>query len=113
MEVSQLLIDARRSAGLTQAELAVRSGTSQATLCAYETGAKGPTAATLSRILAATGRRLSTRPATAAVRTPSAVELSHRGRILAQVIDLAERLPSRRVATLGYPRLAATQSSRA
>lgn len=43
----------RRQAGLTQAELAARAGTSQPTIAAYETGAKSPTLRTLERLAAA------------------------------------------------------------
>jgi transcriptional regulator with XRE-family HTH domain len=97
--------DARLAAGLTQAELARRSGTSQATLSAYEHGTKVPSASTLARVLAAAGRRLVTRPASRAVLTPTGAELERRGRILVQVLELAERLPKRRARTLRFPPL--------
>ena len=108
MNTAREISAARRAAGLTQVELAERSGTSQATISAYEHGTKIPSSVTLSRVLAAAGRRLTTAPAAAPVRTPSGYELEHRGRVLAQVLDLAERLPARRPRRLGYPRLAAT-----
>jgi transcriptional regulator with XRE-family HTH domain len=98
-----LLRDARQRAGLTQAELAERSGTSQATLSAYERDRKVPSAATLARLLAAAGRRLATQPASRPVVIPTAAQLEERGRILAQVIDLAERLPARHAPSLRYP----------
>jgi transcriptional regulator with XRE-family HTH domain len=88
---------------MTQTQLAQASGTSQATLSAYERGNKVPSATTLARILAAAGRRLSTRPASRPVITPSVRELENRGRILAQVIELAEALPSKRDGKLAYP----------
>jgi transcriptional regulator with XRE-family HTH domain len=97
---------ARRAAGLTQMELAERSGTSQATISAYEHSTKTPSSVTLTRVLAAAGRRLTTAPASAPVCAPSADELEHRGRVLAQVLDLAERLPAGRPRRLAYPRLA-------
>jgi transcriptional regulator with XRE-family HTH domain len=99
---------ARHAAGLTQMELAERSGTSQATISAYEHSTKIPSSVTLSRVLAAAGRRLTTAPASAPVCAPSAHELEHRGRVLAQVLDLAERLPTGRPRRLAYPRLAAS-----
>ena len=55
-EYSRYLIRlARMRAKLTQAELARRAGTSQATISAYESGRKSPTVATLSRLLRASG----------------------------------------------------------
>jgi transcriptional regulator with XRE-family HTH domain len=103
--ISKLLRDARTRSGLTQAELASRSGTSQAALSAYERGRKDPAASTASRILAAAGHRLVAEPAGRPVVTPSPAELAERGRILAQVIDLAERLPGRTARELRYPPL--------
>jgi transcriptional regulator with XRE-family HTH domain len=96
---------ARARAGLTQAELAERSGTSQATISAYEHGSKTPSTATLTRVLAAAATRLTVAPASCAVRVPAAAELEERGRILAQVLDLAERLPARPSRRLASPRL--------
>src|SRR3954454_24575352 len=101
---------ARQAADLTQAELAERSGTSQATISAYEHGTKTPTPATLGRVLAAAGRRLTTAPASRPVRAPPAGELEQRGGVLAQVVALAGRLPARRAAALRYPRLSQTRS---
>ncbi len=105
MDTGFLIRDARRAAGLTQADLAERSGTSQATLSAYERDRKTPSAATLARLLAASGRRLATRPASRPVVTPTGAQLEERGRILAQVIDLAERLPARHAEALRFPPL--------
>ena len=102
-----IIRDARLDAGLTQAELAGRSGTSQATLSAYESGSKMPSAITMARVLAAAGRRMTTVPVGRPVVTPGRAELERRGRTLAQVLDLAERLPARHAATLRYPRLGA------
>ena len=101
--IGDLIHEARKRAGLTQAELAELSGTSQATLSAYERGHKGPSAATLARVLAAAGARLAAVPARRPVRLPSRGELERRGRILAQTLDLAERLPARHSPDLRYP----------
>lgn len=49
--VKTLLERARRGSGLSQRELARRSGTSQATLSTYEHGTKSPTLAVAQRIL--------------------------------------------------------------
>ncbi len=94
MHTASLLREARLEAGLTQAELASRSGTSQATLSAYERGQKSPSTATLERILAATGRRLATEPAARTVRSPGAAMLAQVGKTLEQVIELAAELPT-------------------
>lgn len=96
---------------MTQAELAERSGTSQATVSAYENGAKTPTPDTLERVLAAAGMRLTAVPASRPVRVPAGGELESRGRVLAQVLDLAERLPSRRSRTLRFPRLPSSKAA--
>lgn len=105
MNTADEIRSARRDAGLTQAELARRSGTSQATISAYEHGAKTPSPETLGRVLAAAGRRLTTAPASRPVHVPTAGELERRSRVLAQVIDLAERLPTRSSPQLRFPRL--------
>ncbi|MFA5785740.1 MAG: helix-turn-helix domain-containing protein [Actinomycetota bacterium] len=53
-----LIANARRAAGLSQAELARRAGTSQPAVALYESGAKAPNAATLERLLRAAGAEL-------------------------------------------------------
>lgn len=105
MNTSVLLRDARRRAGLTQAELARRGGTSQATLSAYENGAKSPCADTLERVLAAAGVRLAGVPATRPVRAPAGAALERAGRGLVEVIELAAQLPTRHSGELAFPRL--------
>ena len=97
---------ARTRAGLSQAQLAARTGTSQTTISAYETGSKQPSVATLSRLLAAAGARLVVEPA-ASVVEPSPAELKRAGETLAEVIALAEALPHEPEQKLRYPRLAA------
>jgi transcriptional regulator with XRE-family HTH domain len=96
---------------MTQTELAERSGTSQATISAYEHGAKAPTADTLARVLAAAGMRLTAVPASSPVRVPGGSELESRGRVLAQVLDLAERLPAKRSGKLRFPRLPSSKAA--
>jgi transcriptional regulator with XRE-family HTH domain len=51
MEISGLVKDARRAAGITQARLANNAGTVQPAVAAYESGARTPTIATLTRLL--------------------------------------------------------------
>jgi predicted nucleotidyltransferase/DNA-binding XRE family transcriptional regulator len=66
-EIKSLIRVARLEAGLTQAELAARAGTSQPAVARYERGSVAPTLSTFERLLAACGRRaiVSTVPASA------------------------------------------------
>ena len=90
---------------MTQREFARRSGTSQATLSAYENSSRIPSAATLERILAAAGQRLSSEPAARPVHTSNQTDLEERGRILVDVLTLADALPFERTGPLRYPPL--------
>jgi transcriptional regulator with XRE-family HTH domain len=105
MSAAALIREARRRAGLTQQELAARSGTSQPTLSTYESGRKDPSVATLERLLAATGAQLAVKrdPAAASWSEAHAEIAGHR---LAEVLALAEALPARRRGRLRYPSLA-------
>ena len=105
MDAATALRSARRASGLTQAELASRGGTSQATLSAYERGRKQPSLATLGRLLAATGSRLAVERAERPVVQVPPSELARRGRILEEVLALAEALPARHQRELRFPRL--------
>jgi transcriptional regulator with XRE-family HTH domain len=104
MNPATALRDARRQAGLSQAQLAERTGTSQPTISAYERGAKQPSVSTLARLLAMTGHQLEAQPPIGAP-GPTAAELAERGRRLSEVLSLAEALPGRRRHALPYPRL--------
>ena len=112
MDSGHAIREARLEAGLSQTELAERSGTSQATLSAYEHGRKLPSAETLSRVLAAAGVRLATEAAERPVRSPGRRRLERLGRTLGEVIELAAELPSRHAAELRYPRLRPRPSGR-
>ncbi len=57
-----LLVWARREAGLSQDALAARAGTSRPTLSAYEHGRKSPTLVTVERLLDSAGFELAARP---------------------------------------------------
>jgi hypothetical protein len=83
--VAALIRRARTDAGLSQAELAERAGTSQPALARYEAGTILPTLPTLERLLSACGRRLQVR----AVRAkPTALTTSFRGRLGPQAREL-------------------------
>ena len=58
IDPSYLLEIARRASGVSQAELARRAGTSQATVSAYERGLKTPSLAVAARLLGAMGWEL-------------------------------------------------------
>jgi transcriptional regulator with XRE-family HTH domain len=58
MRPDLLIRDARRAAGLTQAELAARLGVSQSAIAKLEREGANPTVETLDRVLRPTGHRL-------------------------------------------------------
>jgi transcriptional regulator with XRE-family HTH domain len=107
MDAAVAIRSARHRAGLSQAELAARAGTSQATISAYESGRKQPSVATLSRLLAAASARLRVEPATRAVVEPTRAQLERAARAVAEAMRLAEALPSRRRGALRFPHLPA------
>src|SRR5688572_5895568 len=105
MNVPAALRSARQRAGLSQAALAARAGTSQATVSAYETGRKEPSVRTLSRLLAATGARLAVQAARVAVVQPSRAQHERTARELVEALALAEELPHPAAGELRFPRL--------
>jgi ribosome-binding protein aMBF1 (putative translation factor) len=60
-EISAELIKARRRAGLSQAEIAARMGTSQSTIARLESGQTLPSTKTLLRFAKATGSKIQLR----------------------------------------------------
>jgi transcriptional regulator with XRE-family HTH domain len=94
---SELLLESRRRAGLRQAELARRAGVTRSVLNAYERGHRQPSAAALARIVAAAGQRLRLGPAI------ERLDPKRAARILGQVLDLAEQLPTKDRGSLRYP----------
>ncbi|MCW3029638.1 MAG: transcriptional regulator, family [Solirubrobacterales bacterium] len=96
----ELIREIRRESGLTQAELARRTGMPRSVLSAYEHAHRQPAVAALARIAAAAGLELSVGPPAAGL------DLARAGGILTQVLDLAEMLPQRRRGELAYPVLA-------
>lgn len=91
----ELILEARRRAGLSQAELARRAGLPRSVLNTYERGNREPGGDMLIRILAAAGFD---------VRLEPHIDVARNARILEQVLALAEGLPYRPRKTLGYPR---------
>jgi uncharacterized protein len=89
MATSTLIERARRSARLTQAELATRAGTSQAAVARYERGIDVPTIPTLERLLRSCGRELRLTSSPSASRLPSSV----RGQIGDQAARLRHERP--------------------
>jgi transcriptional regulator with XRE-family HTH domain len=86
----------RTNAHLSQAELARRAGMSRSVINAYERGTRQPRADALARIADAAGMELRAMPR-------PRVDFEKAGRILAEVLDLAEALPQRRRGLLAYP----------
>lgn len=93
---SALLRRARRGAGLTQRELARRTGISQSVLSAYERGRRQPSVIAAARILDAAGFRFALKPR---------IDEDRAGVVLPQLLGLADALPKRRRGQLSYPRL--------
>jgi transcriptional regulator with XRE-family HTH domain len=98
--VSQRLVaEIRDRSGLTQAQLARRAGMPRSVVNAYERGKRVPGTDALARLAASAGLQLGLSPA---VRS---VDPERAARILSQVLDLAESLPSRRRGKLRFPPL--------
>jgi transcriptional regulator with XRE-family HTH domain len=103
MDPAGTLRRARESAGLSIREVARRAGTSHAAVVAYEQGAREPRVDTFERLLRAMGLRprLELEP----IRR---VDPERAGRLLEQVLDLADALPHRAAARrCPYPRFPA------
>ncbi|WP_405061674.1 helix-turn-helix domain-containing protein [Kribbella sp. NBC_01505] len=98
MRPTDLLLRARKAAGLRQAELACRAGTSRPTLSAYEHGRKSPTLETAARLLAETGFELDIRQQVGFVEHTTA-----RGRVLSVPTHLPRLDISAALATVTLP----------
>lgn len=89
----------REAAALSKRELARRAGTSAAALVEYESGRREPNASTLLRVIRAAGGDLEL------VEPRCGLDDARQGRILREVLRLAEHLPKRPAArTMPYPR---------
>lgn len=89
----------RAQSGLSQAELARRAGFPRSVVNAYLHGNREPGSDTLARLASAGGFELQLAP-----RKPP-VDPQRAGRILVEVLELAEALPFRPRPDLDYPRL--------
>jgi len=97
---SALIEDILRQSGLSQAELARRAGLPRSVVNVYLRGKREPGADVLTRLAAAGGLELGLAP-----RKPP-VDPERAGKILVQVLELAEALPFRARPELDYPKLA-------
>lgn len=96
---AQLVEEIRRTSGLSQAELARRTGLDRSVLSSYAHARRQPSVGALARIAAAAGLELRLAP------TVDSTASEHAGRVLSQVLDLAESLPYRPRRDLAYPPL--------
>ncbi|MHB8532136.1 MAG: helix-turn-helix domain-containing protein [Solirubrobacteraceae bacterium] len=94
-----LIEQIRVTSELSQAELARRSGLPASVLSAYEHGRRQPSVAALARIARAAGLELEISPLS------DADALKRSGEILIEVLDLADRMPSKPRGELLYPPL--------
>lgn len=91
---AELLRQAREAAGLSQAALARKAGIPRSVLNAYERGHRQPGADAFLTLLTAAGCEL---------RLVQAIDRERNARVLAEVLDLAERLPWRPRQRLSFP----------
>jgi predicted nucleotidyltransferase/DNA-binding XRE family transcriptional regulator len=91
MNVAATVQRARTRAGLSQADLARKVGTSQPALARYETGAALPTLPTLERLLRGCGQRLELRTSDANERTTRAISVRSQLGPLAQLLRRRRR----------------------
>ena len=109
MHGATVLTRARKRAGLTQAELARRAGTSQPVISAYEHGRRDPSIETLRRLVRAAGAELELGiGARATPDLPPAADDDERAARLVDVLLLADAIPHRRRRGLTFPRIRST-----
>lgn len=92
MNVAATVHHARTRAGLSQADLARKAGTSQPALARYETGAAVPTLPTLERLLRGCGQRLELRISDADERTTASSVRAQLGPLAQQLRRSRRRL---------------------
>jgi transcriptional regulator with XRE-family HTH domain len=94
----KLIAEIRSRGSLNQAELARAAGMTRSVVNAYERGRRQPGVDALARLASAAGMRLRL-----AREEPLMLDPQRAGRILEQVLELAEALPYRRPGRLAYP----------
>ena len=99
--IGNVIAVARAAAGLTQADLAARAGTSQAAIARYETNAVSPAVSTLDRILRATGTTLHLSSVPAEPANLSGAQATCLRRHRKDVIRLARQAGARNVRIFG------------
>ena len=101
-----MLKSVRRRAGLSQAELARRAGTSQPVVSAYEHGRRDPSFTTLARLIEAGGEQLRISAAPPVQDLPRARDADEHNRRLLDVLSLADAIPRRQLSpVLDGPRM--------
>ncbi|NQU36134.1 MAG: helix-turn-helix transcriptional regulator [Actinobacteria bacterium] len=83
MDSSAFLTDMREAAGLTQTQLAQRSGIARTVINAYEHGTREPSLKAARRLAIACGQKIEAQPA---------IDFDRNGQVLADVLDLAENI---------------------
>ena len=96
---AELIERIRRTSGLSQAELARRAGLQPSVVSAYEHGRRQPSVSALARIARAAGMEL------ALSGLSDEANLERAGKVLIDVIELADRMPSKDRGELAYPPL--------
>ncbi len=108
MTPGQLIRRSRLHAGLSQAALAQRAGTSQPVVSSYEHDRRDPSVSTLRRLLEAAGARLDLRTATIGVEIESGTRArtdTERAHDLVDLLLLTDAIPSRPRGNLSFPRI--------
>jgi len=96
---ADLIGQIRRASGLTQTQLAERSGLDRSVLSAYEHARRQPSVAAMARIARSAGLQLDLTP------SEGGPSLEHSGKVLSMVLDLAGSLPFKGRGELEYPPL--------
>jgi transcriptional regulator with XRE-family HTH domain len=97
---ARIVNEIREGSGLSQAELARRAGLPRSVVNAYLKGSREPGGDALARLAAAGGFELQL------ARRKPPVDADRAGKILVQVLELAEALPFKPSRQVEYPRLA-------